>query len=275
MNPLDILKYGNHTFLAAIEAIPGDYWFTSGVCGQWSVKDLVAHLASFEQVLVEILGELAGREEPTPTLAAFIRDNVGFNDQQVALRQHQSIDAVLAEYTNAHAHVMQLAADLPADMFIAAGTLPWYGTQYSLDDFIVYTYYGHKREHSAQIDAFATTVKHTMVVEQFNTAFNQRDVAAFMALTTPDVIFDNTSPAPNGTLITGQAAVGDTFEAMFRTTPSTHFTHEQVTVRGNHATVLWRYDWRNLEGETGHIRGVDVLRLNNGKIAEKRSYVKG
>ena len=34
------------------------------------------------------------------------------------------------------------------------GTLPWYGAEYSLDDFIVYTYYGHKREHAAQIAAF-------------------------------------------------------------------------------------------------------------------------
>ena len=35
-----------------------------------------------------------------------------------------------------------------------AGTLPWYGMAYSLDDVLVYMYYGHKREHSAQIAAF-------------------------------------------------------------------------------------------------------------------------
>jgi hypothetical protein len=34
------------------------------------------------------------------------------------------------------------------------GTLPWYGPEYALDDFIVYSYYGHKREHSAQINVF-------------------------------------------------------------------------------------------------------------------------
>ena len=34
------------------------------------------------------------------------------------------------------------------------GTLPWDGEDYALDDFLVYGYYGHKREHSAQIAAF-------------------------------------------------------------------------------------------------------------------------
>ena len=33
------------------------------------------------------------------------------------------------------------------------GTLPWYGDEYALDDFIVYTSYGHKREHGPQIEA--------------------------------------------------------------------------------------------------------------------------
>ncbi len=39
------------------------------------------------------------------------------------------------------------------------GTLPWYGMEYALDDFIVYTFYGHKREHSAQIAAFGDLLR--------------------------------------------------------------------------------------------------------------------
>jgi hypothetical protein len=50
--------------------------------------------------------------------------------------------------------VMSQIAQIPAEKLREAGTLPWYGMEYSLDDFLVYTYYGHKREHSAQVDAF-------------------------------------------------------------------------------------------------------------------------
>jgi hypothetical protein len=34
-----------------------------------------------------------------------------------------------------------------------------YGLEYALDDFIVYAYYGHKREHTAQIAVFRDTLK--------------------------------------------------------------------------------------------------------------------
>ena len=33
---------------------------------------------------------------------------------------------------------------------------------------------------------------------------------------------------------------------------------------------LWRYSW-----DGGHIRGVDVFKVRDGKVAEKLSYVKG
>ena len=32
----------------------------------------------------------------------------------------------------------------------------------------------------------------------------------------------------------------------------------------------WRYEW-----DGGHVRGVDVFRVRDGKVAEKLSYVKG
>jgi hypothetical protein len=38
--------------------------------------------------------------------------------------------------------------------------------------------------------------------------------------------------------------------------------------------VRWRYDWQR-EGATGHVRGVDIFRVRQGKVAEKLSYAKG
>jgi hypothetical protein len=32
----------------------------------------------------------------------------------------------------------------------------------------------------------------------------------------------------------------------------------------------WRYDWAG-----GHVRGVDVIRVRDGLVAEKFAYVKG
>ena len=55
MNASDILKYGHHTVLRAIDGLPEAEWETGGVCGVWAVKDIIAHLASYEQVLAEVL----------------------------------------------------------------------------------------------------------------------------------------------------------------------------------------------------------------------------
>jgi ketosteroid isomerase-like protein len=46
-------------------------------------------------------------------------------------------------------------------------------------------------------------------------------------------------------------------------------------VSGDRATARWVFAWTNDDGSAGHVRGVDVIRVRDGKIAEKFSYVKG
>jgi hypothetical protein len=77
-----------------------------------------------------------------------------FNDSEVELRKGKTVREVLGEYNDTHEQVRSLVARIPVETFRQTGTLPWYGMEYALDDFIVYTQYGHKREHSAQIAAF-------------------------------------------------------------------------------------------------------------------------
>ena len=54
---------------------------------------------------------------------------------------------------------MELIGRIPAETLRQSGTIPWYGAEYALDDLIVYLYYGHKREHAAQIAAFRDRMK--------------------------------------------------------------------------------------------------------------------
>lgn len=154
MNTVDVLKYGHQTVLRTLEALPQTEWNTSGVCGSWSVKDIIAHLASYEHMLVDILTPFL-EDSPTPYLDKMVAlGPLGFNDAEVTARQDKTIDEVLVEFNDAHARTMVLATRIPPETYRQNGTLPWYGSEYDLDDFIVYTFYGHKREHSAQIAVF-------------------------------------------------------------------------------------------------------------------------
>lgn len=157
MNATDILKYGQSTVLQTLADFPETELETAGACGIWSVKDIIAHLASYERVLVDILTTFNGGG-PTPVLNAFIEQGNQFNDIEVSRRKAKTKQDILAEFNDTNAQVMSLMSNIPAEMLCQTGTLPWYGMSYALDDVIVYMYYGHKREHSAQIAAFRDTL---------------------------------------------------------------------------------------------------------------------
>ena len=287
MNAVAILKYGQQTVLHTLEEFPEAAVEKPGACGVWSVKDIIAHLASYEEVLVDVLATF-GSLQPTPYLNKFTEPGGQFNDTEVDLRKSRTMSEVLAEFNDAHAQVMSLATQISSERFRQTGTLPWYGMEYALDDFLGYTFYGHKREHSAQIAAFgdclqreaavpenaltATTIK---VVGELEEALNRRDVDAFMALITDDCVFENTSPPPDGERYEGRSAIRTFLEDFFQTTPSIDFQTEDLFASGNRCVVRWVFHWINSAGEHGHMRGVDVFHIRNGKMAEDFAYVKG
>lgn len=113
------------------------------------------------------------------------------------------------------------------------------------------------------------------VVLAFNDAFNRHDVPAMMALMSDDCVFENTSPAPDGTRYAGKAAVTQFWQEFFRASPQAHIQVEDVFGMGWHCVMRWRYDWVDAAGEPGHVRGVDIFTVKDGLISEKLSYVKG
>ncbi|GIW05323.1 MAG: hypothetical protein KatS3mg060_0128 [Dehalococcoidia bacterium] len=108
------------------------------------------------------------------------------------------------------------------------------------------------------------------IIDRFNAAFNRHDVDGVMALMTEDCVFEGTDPAPDGTRYTGAAAVRAYWERFFANSPVAVFTTEDRFAAGDRCAVCWRYDWGS-----GHVRGVDIFRVRDGKVAEKKSYVKG
>ena len=122
--------------------------------------------------------------------------------------------------------------------------------------------------------ADALTVATLETIDAFNAAFNAHDVDAVMALMTDDVVFENTRPAPDGERVAGQAAVRAVWEALFQRSPQARFEAEEVFAAGERCVVRWVYHWVR-DGVPGHVRGVDVFRVRDGRVAEKLSYVKG
>jgi ketosteroid isomerase-like protein len=127
----------------------------------------------------------------------------------------------------------------------------------------------------SQTEADSLTAATLAAVDRFNAAFDRHDVAEIMAAMTDDCVFENTFPAPDGEHFEGQVAVGRFWEQFFRASPSAAFEVEDRFAAGDRCLVRWRYRWLDADGRPGHIRGVDVFRVRDGKVAEKLSYVKG
>jgi ketosteroid isomerase-like protein len=109
------------------------------------------------------------------------------------------------------------------------------------------------------------------LMDRFTAALNSHDLDAVAALVTDDIVFEATSPPPDGTRYEGRDAVRRIWGEMLATTPQARFSvEEQFSDGSGRAVVRWRYDW-----EDGHVRGVDIVRVRNGQLAESLAYVKG
>ncbi len=119
---------------------------------------------------------------------------------------------------------------------------------------------------------FETAIR---IVLEFNEAFNRHDVAGMMRLMSDDCVFENTDPAPDGTVYSGKEAVTKFWQDFFRESIHAHIEIEEIFGLGMRCVMRWKYNWMDATGKKGHVRGVDIFKVQDGLIYEKLSYVKG
>ena len=119
------------------------------------------------------------------------------------------------------------------------------------------------------------TLSTLVAVQRFNEAFDRHDADGVMAAMTEDCVFENTCPPPDGERYAGQGPVRAFWERFFASSPDARSTAEEIFAAKDRCVVRWRYDWSSKDGTPGHIRGVDLFRVRDGKVAGKLAYVKG
>lgn len=110
------------------------------------------------------------------------------------------------------------------------------------------------------------------VIRRFNLAFQQHDPTALAHLVAEDCVIENSSPAPDGSRHVGREACIALWGRL-ATNPGTRFDIEDVVIAGERATIRWRLRWGPEGAES--IRGVNLMRVRDGRIVEALGYVKG
>ncbi len=109
------------------------------------------------------------------------------------------------------------------------------------------------------------------LMDRFTAAMNSHDLDAVLALVADDIVFESTSPPPDGARYHGRDAAGQVWGQLLASTPQARFSVEEQFSDGRaRAVIRWRYDWGD-----GHVRGVDIVCVRNGQLAESLAYVKG
>ncbi|ESY85614.1 MULTISPECIES: nuclear transport factor 2 family protein [unclassified Mesorhizobium] len=108
------------------------------------------------------------------------------------------------------------------------------------------------------------------IMRRYNDVFQRHDPSALDDLVAQDCVIENTTPAPDGARRAGKAACVELWSAI-ATAPGTRFDLEETFVAGDRATIRWRY-WM---ADGNSLRGVNLMRVADGRIVEAMGYVKG
>ncbi|MGZ0151035.1 nuclear transport factor 2 family protein [Kribbella sp. WER1] len=288
---MDVVELHNRVvtnFAELVSAVAADQWPAPTPCTDWDVRALVNHVVGEERWTAPLM---AGR-----TIAE-VGDSLDGDLLGAEMAATWSIGKVHLSYgdEDPHEYLRQLAADHLIhgwDLAVAIGVPPrmdvqvvdevasWFAQREEL-----YRSAGMIGEH---LDGFSDPAESLLaasgrdprwtpelpVVERFGDAFAAGDLDTVMSYVTDDIVFESTAP-PDGGRFEGAEAVRAEWARLFAETPSPRFEVEETVVLGGRALVRWRYSWDEPSGGRGHVRGVDVFRLRNGKIAENLSYVKG
>jgi ketosteroid isomerase-like protein len=110
------------------------------------------------------------------------------------------------------------------------------------------------------------------LMRRFNDAFRFHDPKSLDELVADDCTIENTNPAPNGSRHVGRAACLAVWHGLAAAT-DTQFELEEVFVAGDRAVIRWRYRFGKTENES--VRGLNWMRVRDGKIVSAMGYVKG
>jgi ketosteroid isomerase-like protein len=117
-----------------------------------------------------------------------------------------------------------------------------------------------------------TALSTAEIMRRFNDVFQRHDPTALEALVAEDCVIENTHPAPDGARLVGGAACIENWRRI-ATAPGTRFDLEDTIAFGDRAIILWRCYWG--ENEAEQVRGVNLMRVSDGRIVEAKGYVKG
>jgi hypothetical protein len=155
MNKVQLLRElaeSREAFMAAIEGLDEEAMLQPGAAGDWSVKDVMAHLMMWEAQLVTYLFRTQAGNKPNTVHFG------GEPVEQINARWHaQNVDrpleAVLEDFEGVRAQTIRRVEAFSEKQLNDPQAFPWLGGK-PLWEWVLEDSAGHDREHAAGIGAW-------------------------------------------------------------------------------------------------------------------------
>ena len=128
------------TFRESFAGLTDDMLMESGAVGQWSVRDVLAHISTWEEEAIKAFTLIMDRK-PVPLYRQFGGIDA-FNAREQGRKRHLSLEQVKDELTVTHQRLLQILTETPESAF---------SLNKRLNKRLRYDTYGHYREHTDQI----------------------------------------------------------------------------------------------------------------------------
>lgn len=137
------LNRARDEFLAGVALIPPTERASRPVCGHWTLKDLVGHVADWEQVGVEGLRDMAAGRPPN---IAYIPDIDAWNMRHAAARHDESWETCWEDLRDRRRQLLDVLREMDQAKLEESYIFPWgpRGTAYEW----VRVFAAHDREHA-------------------------------------------------------------------------------------------------------------------------------
>lgn len=143
---LATLAAARDELLACAALIPADERATRPVCGEWTLKDVLGHVADWERVCVEGLRQVAAGRAPQ---IEHVEDVEAWNRDHVEARRNQPWEEVWADLHATRAALLEVLEEMSQADLAQSFPSPWEPESTSYD--WVRAFLAHDREHARDL----------------------------------------------------------------------------------------------------------------------------
>lgn len=133
-------------FLETMENLSQSQLIHPVVAGEWTIKDILGHLTSWENVCLIPLRDYANEDKFE---AEILDDYLEWNDIQAAAKQSKDIETIMQEFHQTREDLLSILKNLPPDKWTQNLTFPW-GESAHLENMLTGLSW-HEREHLEDI----------------------------------------------------------------------------------------------------------------------------